>query len=204
MRKGQGQGPDCKPLDGASDGPCTATWGDPNATICPGCSGPAMWYWVNFIKEATAAEGGLPSALVSAANLDAELVGSRWSDLDGATRLALLSGSYNHYAQRYFGETLRKLKQLRPKAQWGIWSYPKVARPSIDQWIDYRPYIPGCDSYGPNANSGPCPPANVPFAVGSFWVIDCFPTVALTRSLSRGGQTSRAPTAPCLKPLTTG
>ena len=34
---------------------------------------------------------------------------------------------------------------------------PKGAHPSMDQWVNYRDVIPGCDSYGPNANPDfPC------------------------------------------------
>ena len=29
---------------------------------------------------------------------------------------------------------------------------PKGAHPSMDQWVNYRDVIPGCDSYGPDAN----------------------------------------------------
>ena len=176
----RGQG-DCRPLGGPCDGtifcprnppgPCTAMWGDPPAesNTCPGCSGPSLWYWYEFVEAVTRVQRPdgsffpkIPNALVVASGLDPETasqcapprnagtsgVFGSYGCLDPDAQLTLLSNSYNHYAQRFFGGTLKKLKELRPRAQWGLWSYPKRAYPSFDQFVDYRPFIPGCSSGG--------------------------------------------------------
>ena len=117
--RGTGQGgPDpCKPLDG--DGPCTANWG-PKESSCEGCTGPALWYWTDFVTSVTATS--FPKALLTAAGFTAPDGASKWSDLKADEKLSLLKGTYNHFAQRFIGGTMKKLKKLRPKAQWGIWS----------------------------------------------------------------------------------
>eukprot|EP01045_Picozoa_sp_COSAG04_P003438 COSAG04_NODE_140_length_23600_cov_1779.264414_6_plen_190_part_00 len=117
--RGTGQGgPDpCKPLDG--DGPCTANWG-PKESSCEGCTGPALWYWADFVTSVTASS--FPKALLTAAGFTAPDGASKWSDLKADEKLSLLKGTYNHFAERFIGGTMKKLKKLRPKAQWGIWS----------------------------------------------------------------------------------
>ena len=62
--KGEGQGgpSPCKPLDG--DGPCTANWGA-KESVCEGCTGPALWYWTEFVTSVCATS--LPEALITAA-----------------------------------------------------------------------------------------------------------------------------------------
>jgi hypothetical protein len=60
--------------------------------------------------------------LLTAAGFTAPDGATGWSDLKADEKLALLKGTYNHFAERFIGGTMKKLKKLRPKAQWGIWS----------------------------------------------------------------------------------
>eukprot|EP01047_Picozoa_sp_COSAG01_P045897 COSAG01_NODE_4263_length_5198_cov_77.376937_8_plen_470_part_00 len=143
---GRSQGPDCKPLDG--DGPCTAMWGNPNATMCSGCSGPALWDWATFVKSVCA--GALDPVLLASANFSAPAGATTWAGLTATQQLQLLKGSYDHYSRRFFSDTLAQLKALRPKARWGVWAYPKPALPNTSSFVEYRGFNASCAQFGPH------------------------------------------------------
>ena len=77
-------------------------------------------------------------------------------------------------------------------------SDPKAAHPSIDQWINYRDVIPGCDSYGHDANPDfPCTNRSMFEALNDQldWLYD--EVDLLLPSLYATGWVSDKPDAPC-------
>ena len=63
-----------------------------------------------------------------------------WANLNRTQRDELMETSYNHFGQDYFERTLAASKKLRPKAQWGIFSYPFVAINGTEHPDNYPPY----------------------------------------------------------------
>lgn len=55
--------------------------------------------------------------------------------LAGEAKERALAASYNQAAQRFYLETLRECKRLRPKAKWGYYGFPYR-----EYYVDYLPY----------------------------------------------------------------
>lgn len=138
-------------------GPCTGQW-----------QTSSLYHWAVFVANISTPV--FDAAFLSTVGWSpSEAKG--WQDLSACAQLKLLRQSFNHFAQDFYTQTLRRLKALRPKARWSFWAYPKGGFPSIAQNLELNSCEEGCsDDTSTCGYQGPGTGHNRTGSNGTVWM----------------------------------